>query len=124
VNGTLIYESVSGASQFFALTTYVAFFFVAMTVVRSRRPDAWFPFGAGAGLLVLEGIVRIVSSFAMKVGLSAYSYKVDTYYMYLSGMVMVTTVLGIIAWVLVLIGLVRIASPPGEPSPNRAPGDY
>ncbi len=124
MNGTVVYEIVSSASQFFALLTYIVFFFVAMTAVRSRRPDAWSPFGAGAGLLVLEGIVRIVSTFAMKVELSAFSYKVDTYYMYLSGTVVMTTVLAIIAWVLILIGLVKIASPPREQSLNRAPGDY
>ena len=110
MSGPIIYGIVSGGCQFLAFATYIAFFFVAMTALRSRRPDAWFPFGAAAGLFVFAAILHITSSFAMKV--SAFSYKLDTYYAFMSGMTVVTTALSIIGWILIMIGLVKIASPP------------
>jgi hypothetical protein len=122
---TALYGIVSGFCAFIQLGIYLSFFIVTVTVVRSRRPDAWTPLGAGAGLLGLDYVLRYIASIALPVAMSRVgSGGMESFYLGQSMVNVVGTLLGGFAWALILIGVVRVASPPREPNLNRAPGDY
>jgi hypothetical protein len=119
---TALYGVVSGLFGFIHLVVYVAFLIVAMTAIRTRRPDAFLPFTIAAAMFLLQTVVSfigpmLVSGFVPRSGVSSTGYM---------GMFSIVSAVGTImstfAWILMLMGLVKIASPPQELDPNRPPG--
>lgn len=122
---TALYGVVSGFCGFIQFVVYVVFLIVTVTAVRSRRPDAFGPLAAGAGILVADFVLRWIASLMLPIAMvRSGTSGVDSFYFAQSMVNVVGTLLGAFAWVLIIIGVVRIASPPREQNLNRAPGDY
>ncbi|MEO7111953.1 MAG: hypothetical protein ABI183_16030 [Polyangiaceae bacterium] len=119
-----LFSIISGFCGFIQFVIYLSFFIVTVTVVRTRRPDAWSPLAAGAGLLTFDFVLRYIVSIALPMATSRMGSGMESFYAGQSMVNVIGTMLSGFAWVLILIGVVRIASPPREQNLNRAPGDY
>lgn len=121
---TAIYGLVSGFCSFIQFVVYVTFLIVTLTAVRSRRPDASTPLSAGAGILLVDYMLRWTFSMIAPYAMSHGGGGIASYYGVQSMINVVGTLIGALGWGLIMIGTVRVASPPREINLNRAPGDY
>jgi hypothetical protein len=121
---TTLYGVISGFCSFIMFIVYVAFLIVTTTAVRARRPDAWSPLASGAGILVADYALRWSFSFLAPIAMSRAGSGMSSFYDMQASIAVAGTIIGVIAWGLIMIGVVRIASPPREQNLNRAPGDY
>lgn len=119
-----VYGVIAGFCSFIMFTVYIAFLIVTLTAVRSRRPDAWAPLASGAGIILADYALRWVFSVLAPLAMSRVGSGMSGYYAMQSAVTVGGTIIAAIAWGLIMIGVVRIASPPREQSLNRAPGDY
>ena len=118
---TGLYGVISALFGFTNFVVHVIFLIITLTLVRSRRPDAFFPFTMAAALLLLQTLLNLTGPPLVGRLVSAGSYSSG-------GMRMFTilfgfgTMMSVIAWILMMVGLVKTASPPEEFSLNRPPG--
>ena len=106
---TTLYGVVSGFCAFIQFGVYLAFFIVTVTAVRSRRPDAWSPLAAGAGTLLADFILRTILNFMLPI--VTVHTGITGFYGMQAMVNVVGTIISVIGWTLMIIGVVRIASP-------------
>jgi hypothetical protein len=119
----MLYGAVSallGLVHFFVL---LAFLIVTLTAIRTRRPDAFLPFAIAASMFLLQTLIALVGPLSVAHFAASSSSGSGGYMTMLSILGAFGTIMSTIAWTLLMIGLVKIASPPQEFSPHRAPGD-
>jgi hypothetical protein len=115
------YGAVSALFGFVNFVVHVAFLIVTLTMVRSRRPDAFFPFTMAAAIFVLQTVLNLIGPPLL--GAFAVAASSSAGYMGMFAILSAFgTIMSVIAWTLMMIGLVKIASPPQEFSLNRPPG--
>jgi hypothetical protein len=117
------YDVITSLFSLVGFAVHVAFLIVSLTLIRSRRPDAFLPFTMAAALFLVQTVVNligppIVRRFADAAFAAGGSLEI------FSVMFGFGTILSTIAWVLLMIGMVKLASLPREQSLNRAPGDF
>jgi hypothetical protein len=103
---------------------HVAFLIVSLTVIRSRRSDAFLPFTMAAALFLLQTVINLIGPMLVSRLEIVPNYAGNGKLTIFSLLFGFGTILSTIAWVLLMIGIVRIASPPREQNLNRAPGDF
>lgn len=114
-SGTNILSTLASVfSTLLALAVEVAMLVIALTIVRSRRPDATLPLAAGAGIFI---VVTLLQSLLYSFVLPAVAGSGPDYRSVLAVMGMVFTIFRTVAWCAVLFGIVKLASPAGGP-PN------
>lgn len=102
----------SAVSTFLAFAVEVALLVIALTYVRSRRPEAVAPLALGAGILLVPTVVwPIVTSLVMPaVASSLGSGGIGSAYAVMS---LLFAIVRTAAWAAILFGIVKLASPPG-----------
>ncbi len=120
----VVYGVVSGFCSFLQFIAYCAFFVATVTAVRSRRPDAWGLLAAGSGTLLADFTLRVALGILLPIAMERSSSGMTSYFGLEAMLQVVGTIVSIFGWSMMLIGVVRIASPPREQNLNRAPGDY
>ena len=102
---------------------HLAFLIVVLTLIRTRRPDAWLPLAVAAGIFLLQTVLAMtIPTLLSQVVSHSSSYSVDGYMGAMSGYYVFSALMNGTAWGLLMIGLVKIASPPRELNLNRPPG--
>jgi hypothetical protein len=108
---TLFMTLANGLAGFVQFVLLVAFLVVTIVVVRRHRPDAWLPM-LGAAITELVGtlIYRVLMSIGpMFMARSSGISHMGGFY---AGMALLSTCINVVFWVLLLVGLVRVAKPP------------
>jgi hypothetical protein len=121
---TALFGVVSSFCSFILFCFYLAFFIVTVTAVRTRRPDAFGPLAAGAATLLADFMLRVILGMLLPLAMRSASSGMSSYYAMQSMVSVVGTIIAMAGWTLLIIGVIRIASPPREQNFNRAPGDY
>jgi uncharacterized membrane protein YuzA (DUF378 family) len=115
------YDVITSLFGLVGFAVHVAFLIVSLTLIRSRRPDAFLPFTMAAALFLLQTVVNLIGPPVVRRFADA-AFAAGGSLEIFSVMFGFGTILSTIAWVLLMIGIVKIASPPQEFSPNRPPG--
>jgi uncharacterized membrane protein len=122
VSGAL-YGVISALFGLVDLAVFVAFLIVTLTAIRSRRPDAFLPFTIAASMFLLQTLIGLVGPMSVSRFAALSSSSGSAGYMTIFTILSAFgTIMSAIAWSLMMIGLVKIASPPQEFDPNRPPG--
>lgn len=102
----------SAISTFLAFAVEVALLVIALTYVRSRRPEASVPLAVGAGILIIPTVVwPIVTSLLVpSVATSLSSSGIGSMYAAMSLLFALVRTAG---WGAILFGIVKLAGPPG-----------
>jgi len=110
-----------GLAAFVHFALVVGFLIVTIAVVRRHRPDAWLPMlGAAitelAGTLIYRVLITVGPMFMDRSGASV--GHLGGFY---AGMSLLSTCINVVFWVLLLVGLVRVAKPPVTEIPGAPP---
>lgn len=113
----------SGALSFVDFALMVVFLVISLTSVRTKRPDAFLPIALAAGLFLVHIVLQVglswgMSMLAMRTGSSVYDGLALSRFL--------GFLVNLLAWVVLLIGIVKLAGdPPGGPRPlHLPPGAY
>jgi hypothetical protein len=109
---TTLFGVVSGFCSFIQFGVYLSFFIVTVTAVRSRRPDAWSPLAAGAATLLVDFILRMTLNITLPVLMARATSGMSAFYGMQAMINVVGTIVSVIGWTLMIIGVVRLASEP------------
>lgn len=120
-NDSLFMSLASGLASFVHFVLLVAFLIVTIVVVRRHRPDAWLPMLGAAitelvGTLIYRLIVTIGPMVMVRSGSPA--GHMGSFY---AGAALLSTCINVLFWVLLLVGLVRVAKPPVAEIPGAPP---
>ena len=122
------YGLFAGALSFFDFAVMVAFLVISLTVVRTKRPDAFLPIALAAGLFVVNIVLRNILNFGMSMIVDRTGGDM---YTSIAATTTLTFLVSMVAWITLLIGIVKLAGdppgsgPPGAPPPMHIPpGGY
>ncbi|MEO8798133.1 MAG: hypothetical protein ABI551_09630 [Polyangiaceae bacterium] len=117
-----IFGIFSSALSFVDFALMIVFLVIALTSVRTKRPDAFLPIALAAGLFLVNIVLRIGVSLAMNMFLSRTGGDI---YSGLAASSLLGFIVNLIAWIMLLIGILRLASDPGGERPlHLPPGAY
>jgi len=107
----LLTSLVSALSVLLSLAAEIGLLVVALTIVRSKRPDAALPLAAGA---VLHGLITllwpILTTFVAP-ALATSATNMGTFFAVIG---LFTAVVRALGWAAILFGIVKLASPPSS----------
>jgi formate hydrogenlyase subunit 4 len=103
---TIALTIASGLASFVQIALLVAFLVVVVVPVRRNRPDAWLAL-LGAAIVQLAGTIlhRVLNILGPMMGLR----HMASFY---AGTALLGTCISTVFWVLLLVGLMKIAKPP------------
>jgi hypothetical protein len=108
---SLFLSITSGLAAFVHFALVIGFVIVVAVSVRRHRPDAWLTF-LGAAIVELLGTItiRVLHTIGpMVIGSSGgYEHMAGFY----AGTALLGTCVNVLFWVLLLVGLLKIAKPP------------
>ena len=108
---SMVLAVFSGLASFIHFVLVVVFLIIVIASVRKHRPDAWLTF-LGAAIVELVGtlLLRLLHTIGpMVIGSSGgYEHMAGFY----AGTSLLGTCVNVLFWVLLLVGLLKIAKPP------------
>ena len=109
----------SGLAAFVHFALVVGFLIVTIVVVRKHRPDAWLPM-LGAAITELAGtlIYRILITIGPMFIVRSSGGHLGSFY---AGTALLSTCINVVFWVLLIVGLIRVAKPPIAEIPGAPP---
>lgn len=120
---TMLYGIVSALNGGANFVVHVVFLVVVLTIVRSRRPDAWFLLAIAAGVFLVQTVMNIFVPSLVSAASAARGYSMTGGSLgIMAGLYTFSSFLGTIGWALLMMGLVQVASPPPEFSLNPPGG--
>lgn len=109
---SMVLAVFSGLASFIHFVLVVVFLIVVIASVRKHRPDAWLTF-LGAAIVELVGtlllrVLHTIGPMVMVRGGGGYEHMAGFY----AGTSLLGTCVNVLFWVLLLVGLLKIAKPP------------
>ncbi len=112
----------SGVLSFVDFVLMIVFLVISLTSVRTKRPDAFLPIALAAGLFLVNIVLRIGMSVAMNMFVSRTGGDI---YSGLAASSLLGFLVNLIAWIMLLIGILKLAGDPSGPRPlHLPPGAY
>lgn len=112
---------VSGFCAFLSFGVYALFFLTILISVRPKRPDASMMLVVSATIFLISFVVHWFLSSFMPVLAERSGVGISGIYVYSAISTVVGTILNVIAMVCLIVGVVKLASPPNEPRPLHLP---
>ena len=112
---------VSGFCSFLSFGVYAAFLLAVLVAVRPKRPDATTMLVVSATIFLISFVVRWFLSTFMPMVAERSGVGISGIYVYSAISIVVGTILNVIGMVCLIVGVVKLASPPNDPRPLHLP---
>lgn len=109
---------LTGTGTFLTFVVEIALLVIALTTVRTRRPDAAIPLAVGAGIFALTTILHSLV-YAFVVPSLARSGSFESLPTIYAGIGFVFTLIHLVGWGAILFSIVKLANPPAPGDPTR-----